>query len=146
MSLSASGDGVQSAIIKTPSNLDGDDPVTKELDATEDREIVGYHLHPTAFEGGISHDMKLNAWLGSDPLIGSDSVNQGEQFVAEAHVRQTFDDTNGNASSTSFGTDPVIFDEPFDWDEHVTLTVRHNESTAGSDASVGRMTVYYREV
>lgn len=125
------------------------DTTTAQIDAEEDREIVGYSMGLQNIPLGVTSEGRLDLYLGTDPdLPGATppdgtAVDLGGKFFDRGYWQ--WDNTNQLA----------LFDFPeqmrgdslpgWDWNEDVTLSFDFTESQ-GNGVATGTCQVYYREV
>lgn len=113
---------------------------TIEIDATEDREIVGFRLgfNDVAVGGSIQASAEL--FTGVRPTQNPASI--GKLYATHS---MTADGTNGSVTETETSSADVPDDMAWDWNEDVVLTLRVNEKN-GTNAASAYAEVYYREV
>lgn len=135
--------GMSSAILATGGTSGGNDVEEQSLDATEDRLIWGYQVHVEDVDQVQDLNINIEMWTGSDPFAGDSYVNQDEQFAASFDAVLNTNSSAGLALATPI-VDDQHFHTPFEWDEHVTLTLRaSNESGQNVNAE---LVVYYENV
>lgn len=132
---------MQTAIVRT-SGTSGGTAVEKQLDADEDRLIHGVEFSvPNASFDGNDHYIEMEAYLGADEIPSSgDEVSDSTQALGRHEiVFQSANSGDGGVKTTL----ELSYEAPFEWDEHVTLTLEHLENT--SENSEGMLFVYYTE-
>lgn len=147
MSLSASADEVKTTSFNLNVAPGGNEEIA--LDAAEDREIIGWQFTWDDVNPGNTYNVTAFAHTGNNPrTVGSNDVNDQEQFFTECNMVKVKDDTNTNASHDSSGDEYVFLPqgESFPWDRHVTLTFIASEAAGDAASSLDvRLYVYYKE-
>lgn len=138
-------EGVNTAIFRTSSLSGASEEL--ELDAEEDREIIGWKVTLHNLDGSETAVVNGRAYIGNDPVPTGPGMNQGEQFYCSFDFVATEDDTNG-VGKAAMQDGSVILPEgqTFAWDRHVTLSLYANERSGGDDGVNVELVVYYREV
>lgn len=131
MSVSAGGRQRHTTIIDT-AKVDSGSSTEKSVDAMEDRKIVGLELSIEDLGDNDSSNAEAQVYTGNDPFNAADSVNDNESLaVSWDHIQNT-DATNGLANTNEQNKYFSFEEHPFDWDEHVTLTVEWQQNQSAS--------------
>lgn len=143
MSISSADDEIKSVMVNPASTSGGGDGTQQQIDAEEDREIVGITATPGNVGATDQVQASIDVYVGSDPEPAAD---QSKDLGGKFHWAGAFaQDATGAFAWSDLG--PFGLDSPelsWDWNEDVTLTA-DLVNTAGDDASLF-VTVYYREV
>lgn len=142
--LSAEDAEVQSAILRVGASASQN---SVEIDAQEDRAIVGYELSIDRLPSNTSVEGLIEAFIGSDPQVpnGETTEDLGSKFYVHRAYRWVADTTNGLGVQKGMDADQTFFeDHTFDWNEDVTITLDHTEDT-GNATPHAQLTVYYVE-
>lgn len=114
----------------------------QSLDADEDREIHAVEFFVEGISGGSTSEVEVHAWLGADERVadGSDGVSDSTQLLGSYSLSHFINTESATVNPENVATS---FPEPFDWGEHVTLTV---EAEISSEQAVDAgAIVYYTE-
>lgn len=103
---------------------------TQQLDATEDRLIHSIKVSVNGMPLEETTENQARIFTGNDPFPAGGNVNDHETLAIEHDVRQESDDTNGVGHADGLNG-YYTFDPPFDWDEHVTLSVEDQDDISG---------------
>lgn len=131
MSVSASGKERYTTVIDTPLSSGGSE-VTKQIDATEDRLIVGMQIMVENLGQDEETNSEAQVYLGNDPFSRDDNVSDHETLAISHDVTQAADNTNGRGHSTAEPQYLDFSEYPFAWDEHVTLTAEYQENQSNN--------------
>lgn len=144
MSLSQSQE-VQTVHLSANPPAGGEDTV--QIDADEDRKIIGFALSTGSIpDGGLQTEATLYTGVDPEPA-SSEAKDLGGKFYTEFNFRVVNDDTNGTGWATETMYEPEWVDDPdiaFDWNEDVTLTL-HTQETNGANSGTMKAEVYYVE-
>lgn len=141
MSLS-SGNDVKTAVLHSPSANGSTEEI--EMDADEDREILGVALSFSGIDQNSEYTANAFLWMGADEFPTGGNVNDSTKHLARAELAQEVDTTNGVGGGVVSGDVYRDFsDNPIQWDEHQTLTLQVNENAGISSIKVVAE-VYYR--
>jgi hypothetical protein len=112
-----------------------------QLDADENRKIVGWSLSPTLESTGATQRAEAEAFIGVDPDIGIDDAEDiGGKFYASAGV--VVDATNGYALSSEDNAYDIEGTPNFDWNEDAVLTLQVREGQGNASVEY-TLEVYY---
>lgn len=140
--LSADGD-IESVALVTP-GLSGGGEEEVQVDADEDRRIIGWKFDVYGVSPGNDYDGDSRLFVGVDPgPLGSGTGKDiGGKLFDTSHY--TADSTNGWSDAVNVGGVKMADnDHSFDWNEDVTLTlVGENDSANTMNYAA---TVYYVE-
>lgn len=115
---------------------------TVQIDADEDREILGWEWNAQGLQQGGSVTVFSEAFVGVDPDTAQNSAEDlGGKLYTNA--RWVTDSTNGFATN-SVHSSSVDTDDTYDWNEDVTLTLVTQENS-GVNSGGAELTIYYRE-
>lgn len=143
MSLSASSDEVQTVILSQ--SAQGAEEQT-QIDAQEDRRIMGWQWIPEDLSPGTDFEAKGTAFVGTRPSDAEGSHDIGGKFHTQCQLFNHVDSTNGvGANVARFPGNPLESDASWDWNEDVTLTMVAYEEMGNSPVYL-TLIVYYREV
>jgi hypothetical protein len=136
------GPEIETVILRTAAVAGGE--ATAQVDAQEDRAIVGWSFSPKDITQGNDHDVEMEAFVGVDPDVSNDTTDDlGGKFYD--HASLVYDTTNGAAFDLNCANENFLNNEHwYDWNEDVTLTLVHDENA--SNSSAGELTLYYVEV
>lgn len=135
--------GEVNTVVARTATVSAGDSDTVQIDAQEDRKIVGFEME---IPGKMGSDLNATAraYVGTDPIPGSDDAKDiGGKFAAEARLTQ--DNTNGWAHQGSAGLFDVDSDHAFDWNEDVTLTIEVLNNGASATSVQAQARIYYVE-
>lgn len=131
------------SVLLNPPNSDSGNTTTQEIDADEDREIVGIVATPGNVGPADQVQATIDVYVGSDPEPAADQTKDiGGKFHWAGAFAQDATGAFAWESLDAFGLDSPELS--WDWNEDVTLSV-DLVNTAGNPASIF-VTVYYREV
>lgn len=142
MSISA-GQEVQTVDFHVQPAANGKETI--QVDAQEDREIVGFAMTVAGLVEESTYKLFVQAFTGVQPS-GGDVSDLGGKFHIHGIMRQEYGAADGiGVESWDL---PVMYDVDnalsWDWNEDVTLTVIANE-TGGSSVGV-HVQIFYREI
>lgn len=139
MSVARSSEPRQTTIMDTATTSGGSEEQI-EVDANEDRKIVGLTLIAKNVGSDEEHNAETEVWIGADPRTGVDTVRDSEQF----YMRSDFTADSAAGQGAGYQNQGHIeFEEPFDWEKHRTLTLAHTEHAA--DGSRAHAVVHWVE-
>lgn len=135
----------RTAILESPTAQASTESI--ELDAAEDREIVGYQLFAHGWDLGLDSWGTARAYTGRNPEPPVGDLRDNEQFFAKATWESNSDSANNRMGEQIHGSGEYIdiSDRPIPWDKHVTLTVECQEE-GGNDTAHAELILHYREV
>lgn len=129
--------------MRTSNTSDGNGS-SEQVDAEEDRAIVGWSFDTAGVNTGNDYQLQLTGHVGVSPTFSAGTVvDEGSKWFDTAEL--VVDSTNGYAVESNLGTINFLDTEHwYDWNEDVTLTFTANNSTANGVA--GDLIIYYVEV
>lgn len=140
-SMSGSGGELNSVRLRTSTNTGTE--TEAQIDAQEDRLIIGYRLDVDGVGVGDDAVGDLELFVGTDPDPGN-SEDIGSKLYDKLHYLQ--DATNGVTNWQGLGVTYFLDTEhAFDWNEDATLSIRHNNAGSSSGSHEGEAVVYYVE-